>query len=116
MKTFDEYQQETMKTAVYDKDVAVTYLALGLASEAGEVAGKVKKWVRGDTSYVDTDEIAKELGDVLWYVSQMAETLTYPLGISHRQMLTSCVLGWNVIRLKEMETIVEIHIEFGVDE
>ena len=41
---------------------------------AGEVAGKVKKWVRGDTEYVDTDEIKKELGDVLWYVSQMAET------------------------------------------
>ena len=80
MKTFDEYQQETMKTAVYDKDVAVTYLALGLASEAGEVAGKVKKWVRGDTSYVDTDEIAKELGDVLWYVSQMAETFNLSLG------------------------------------
>ena len=80
MKMFDEYQQETMKTAVYDKDVAVTYLALGLASEAGEVAGKVKKWVRGDTSYVDTDEIAKELGDVLWYVSQMAETFNLSLG------------------------------------
>ena len=80
MKTFDEYQQETMKTAVYDKDVAVTYLALGLASEAGEVAGKVKKWVRGDTSYVDTDEIAKELGDVLWYVSQMSETFNLSLG------------------------------------
>jgi|TARA_R110002074_G_scaffold383851_1_gene564233 NTP pyrophosphatase (non-canonical NTP hydrolase) len=80
MKTFDEYQQETMKTAVYDKDVAVTYLALGLASEAGEVAGKVKKWVRGDTSYVDTDDIAKELGDVLWYVSQMAETFNLSLG------------------------------------
>ena len=71
---FAEYQQETMKTAVYDKEVAVTYLALGLTSEAGEVAGKVKKWVRGDTEYVDTDEIKKELGDVLWYVSQMAET------------------------------------------
>ena len=34
----------------------------------------VKKWVRGDTEYVDTDEITEELGDVLWYVSQMNET------------------------------------------
>ena len=59
--TFEEYQRETMKTAVYDKEVAVTYLALGLTSEAGEVAGKVKKWVRGDTEYVKTDEIKKDV-------------------------------------------------------
>ena len=77
--TFEEYQRETMKTAVYDKEVAVTYLALGLTSEAGEVAGKSQKVVRGDTEYVDTDEIKKELGDVLWYVSQMA--FTFGLGL-----------------------------------
>ena len=79
MKTFEEYQTATKKTAIYDKDVAITYLALGLTSEAGEVAGKIKKWIRGDVDRVDSEDIAKELGDVLWYISQMASTFNLSL-------------------------------------
>lgn len=74
--TFAKYQEETAKTALYPKLMhGSVYPALGLAGEAGEVAEKIKKLVRDDNGQV-TDEkkadIEKELGDVLWYVSQIA--------------------------------------------
>lgn len=74
--TFDDYQKETNKTAIYPKLMhGSVYPALGLAGEAGEVAEKVKKLVRDDEGVVSDDklkEVKKELGDVLWYVSQVA--------------------------------------------
>lgn len=74
--TFDEYQRETAKTAIYPKLMhGSVYPALGLAGEAGEVAEKVKKLVRDDEGIVSEDklkDVKKELGDVLWYVSQVA--------------------------------------------
>lgn len=74
--TFEEYQNKAAKTAVYPKLMhGSVYPALGLAGEAGEVAEKVKKLVRDDKGVVSEEkrsEVAKELGDVLWYVSQVA--------------------------------------------
>lgn len=72
-QTFDGYQDFTDTTAIYPKKQALEYLALGLTSEAGEVAGKVKKWVRD--GYLDPDELISELGDCLWYIAQFASTL-----------------------------------------
>lgn len=74
--TFSEYQRSSRETAVYpDLGKNFIYPTLGLAGEAGEVAEKVKKIIR-DHAGVVTDEsrelIKKELGDVLWYVSQLA--------------------------------------------
>lgn len=75
---FSEYQQQTAKTAIYDPDIAIIYTTMGLASEAGEVAGKVKKVYRdnfGNFTETNIETISSELGDVLWYVAQLASAL-----------------------------------------
>ena len=77
--TFDEYQKLSRRTAVYpDQGNNLVYPVLGLTGEAGEVAEKVKKMIR-DADGKLTDErkalLAKELGDVLWYVAQLATEL-----------------------------------------
>lgn len=73
----DEYQTEARKFAIYAPQYKVIYPALGLTSEAGEVSDKIKKWLRDGQS--DKEEIAKELGDVLWYVAILAEDLGFTL-------------------------------------
>lgn len=80
---FTEYQADAARTAIYPRDQAIVYPALGLASEAGEVAGKVKKVLRdkgGDFTDLATREaIAAELGDVLWYLAVLARDLGFSL-------------------------------------
>jgi len=69
---FSEYQQKAGSTAVYpNRGNHIAYPALGLAGEAGEVAEKVKKLLRGDYPLDDALRavLTKELGDVLWYVA-----------------------------------------------
>lgn len=70
---FDLYQDFTDSTAIYPPEKGLEYTALGLASEAGEFAGKVKKMIR-DKTY-DTEAMIAELGDVLWYVARAAAEL-----------------------------------------
>lgn len=80
---FNEYQKKSRKTALYPnvgKDIV--YPTLGLSSEAGEVAGKIKKVIRDDGGKVSEEkkeDIKSELGDVLWYVSQLASELDLSL-------------------------------------
>lgn len=80
---FDEYQKKSRKTAVYpNKGKNYIYPTLGLAGESGEVAEKIKKVIRDKSGIIDKEtkeEIKKELGDVLWYVSQIASELKIPL-------------------------------------
>ena len=71
-----DYQERSRATAVYPgAGHNLTYPALGLCGEAGEAAEKVKKALRDDGGVL-TDErraaLAAELGDVLWYVAQLA--------------------------------------------
>ena len=71
-----EYQSRARATAVYPQaGDNLLYPTLGLCGEAGEVAEKIKKMVRDDDGVL-TDErrdaLAKELGDVLWYLAQIA--------------------------------------------
>lgn len=70
---FDAYQNFTDDTAIYPDDRGLEYTALGLASEAGEFAGKVKKMIRDGT--YNSDAMVAELGDVLWYVARAAAEL-----------------------------------------
>ena len=92
----NEYQRRARITAIYPKESKVIYPALGLAGEAGEVCEKIKKIMRGDlakeiksnkqnlSKWFDNAgklqresnaRIGKELGDVLWYVSNLASDL-----------------------------------------
>jgi len=70
MKDIDYYQEWTETTAIYDDPL---YPILGLAEEAGEVAGKYAKYVRDHTSTnALRAELSKELGDVMWMASRIA--------------------------------------------
>src|SRR3954451_12412663 len=71
-----DYQERSRATAVYpDAGENLLYPTLGLCGEAGEVAEKIKKMVRDDGGVLSEERreaLAKELGDVLWYVAQVA--------------------------------------------
>jgi len=73
----DTYQRQARMTAFYEPEEIPLYLTLGLVGEAGEVAEKVKKWKRDGT--VDPHALAKELGDVLWYLANLSHDLGYSL-------------------------------------
>ena len=77
--TFEEYQRESRKTAVYpNRGNNFIYPALGLGGEAGEVLEKIKKILRDKHGEIDEEareKLAKELGDVLWYVAQLCTEL-----------------------------------------
>lgn len=71
----DYYQRAAMATAIYprNRETALTYTALGLASEAGEYAGKVKKLLR-DAKW-DVVAAKAELADCLWYIAACADAI-----------------------------------------
>ncbi len=86
--TFDEYQKKAITTDLMKgtsslaHDPALVAKVLGLVGEAGEVAEKFKKIIRdkeGVVSLENKQEIAKELGDVLWYIAVVAHYLGLPL-------------------------------------
>lgn len=84
---FNYYQEKTEKTAKYKKSIPkdlsqLSYLTMGLAGEAGEVANKMKKIMRDEEGLVSgkkKTELAEELGDVLWYVAQLCSKLNIPM-------------------------------------
>ena len=80
---FNDYQTKSRKTAKYPTiGHSVIYPTLGLVNEAGEVAGKIKKVFRDKDGAIteETREALKaELGDVLWYLAQVATELDLTL-------------------------------------
>jgi NTP pyrophosphatase (non-canonical NTP hydrolase) len=75
---FSTYQQGANKTALYPQSAKITYPALGLVGEAGEVANQVKKIIRDNAGQLTPERRAKildELGDVLWYAAALATDL-----------------------------------------
>ena len=72
---FDYYQAKCNETAIFPEDLAIEYLTLGLVSEAGEVAGKVKKKIRDGERPDHVKELSAELGDVFWYLAMLTDRL-----------------------------------------
>lgn len=78
MDTLEGYQAFVRSTKAYDPEYQLVYPILGLANEAGEVAGKLKKIMRdenGQLSQESFNSLVAELGDVLWYVTATADDL-----------------------------------------
>jgi len=88
-----EYQQFTNTTNKYPKDKQIECLAMELCSEAGEVAGKIKKIFRDNTKLTPElcDAIADEVGDCFWSASELCTKLGYTI---------SEVMAMNVIKLE----------------
>lgn len=80
--TLNEYQNLSKQFVKFPDNHTITYPALGLASEAGEVAGVVKKAIR-DRSELSLADLGPaclpELGDCLWYIAILAYNLGYSL-------------------------------------
>jgi NTP pyrophosphatase (non-canonical NTP hydrolase) len=85
-----DYQRQSRRTAEYPREAWLAYPALGLAGEAGEVAEHAKKTIRDDAGKVSDERraaMSKELGDVLWYVAQIASELDLSLDEIAKQNL-----------------------------
>lgn len=103
---FSEYQRLAARTgAAVDVNHPITYPALGLANEAGEVAGKVKRVFRdggGVVTNEDREALTLELGDVLWYVAELC---------THLGMRLEDVANTNIDKLADRTTRGVIHGE-----
>lgn len=81
--TFDSYQRISRKTwNLVRTDHPIVYPTLGLVNEAGEVAGKIKKIFRDKGGQIGEEErqaLKGELGDVLWYLTQICTELDLTL-------------------------------------
>lgn len=78
--TIDEYQRQAMATLNPDlgrRDVLINSV-MGLCGEAGEAIDIVKKWMAQGHA-LDKDHLAKELGDIAWYLAEAATALDLPL-------------------------------------
>lgn len=80
---FDAYEQLARRTATFDgkqEEYKLMYLTLGIAGEAGEIAEKVKKLIRNDNGVLSDErreDLKQEIGDVLWYLSQLSRILGF---------------------------------------
>ena len=78
--TFDEYQREAMRTAPSFSDASESLLngLMGLCGESGECVDLLKK-ARFQGHPMDVEHMAKELGDVAWYLANSANAIGYSL-------------------------------------
>ena len=95
---FSEYQRATNETAVYPKDKGIEYCIIGLIGEAGELANKYAKVIRDDGGVVSAEkgkELFVELGDILWFASELATNLNAEL---------SDVADYNIVKLLDRKS------------
>lgn len=78
--TVNEYQKLAMRTLnpeLNQKDVLINGV-MGLCGESGEAIDIVKKWL-AQGHELDREKLAKELGDIAWYLAETAYALEIPL-------------------------------------
>lgn len=95
--TFNDYQKAASKFNKINEEHKLWYLPLGICGESGEIANKVKKIIRDHGYRINPEisgEIADELGDVLWYLSEMARFFGFNLEYLAEK---------NIIKLKDRE-------------
>ncbi len=99
----NEYQKKCAETNKYQPNEELVCLTMGLASEAGEVAGKVDKWIRKNHNTNPSAEyryeILKELGDVMWFAACLAAKMGATLEV---------VMQMNIDKLSDREQRNEI--------
>lgn len=78
--TINEYQKEALRTAsgMYDKAPLIVNGVLGMCGESGECADMIKKHLFQGHE-LDKEHLAKELGDVAWYLAVSAHAIGYEL-------------------------------------
>lgn len=82
--SFATYPHELLKAERPSTVDKLSYAVLGLAGEAGELSNKMKKVFRDDGSTLTQErreQLAAELGDVLWYVAAVANEMGYSLSV-----------------------------------
>lgn len=80
--TIKEYSEKAIATATYGLGDSIIYPTLGLNGEAGEVAEKVKKVLRDKHGVFDEEikyDMAREIGDIIWYCNALARDIGYSL-------------------------------------
>lgn len=101
---FNEYQKKSRKTAIYPgRGKDFVYPVLGLVGESGEVAEKIKKVLRDNNGIVGEKQkhgIKKELGDVLWFIAQIATELDLSLNE---------IASFNIRKLESRQTRNKLH-------
>ena len=122
MSDFNSYQRSSAKTAIYDDKYKISYPALGLAGEAGEVANKVKKLMRDGVNNMPEnwrDDIASEIGDVLWYCAALATDLNLSLGtiaglnqVKLNRRMNENKIGGSVKSISTLG-LVSLHLNFA---
>lgn len=90
--TLDDYQRRALETVLStgDEFKDLLHWILGVNGEAGEIAEKIKKIIRDKDGVVSADdktELAKEVGDVLWYLAVLSEQLGTSLDAIAQQNL-----------------------------
>lgn len=93
--TLTDYQVAANETAIYPsageaKEEGINYTLLGLVGEAGELANKFKKVLRDNGGKISDEvrnDMAAELGDVLWYVANLADELDWSLELIAKRNL-----------------------------
>ena len=118
---FSTYQQLSARTAIYPREHAVVYPALGLVGECGEIANKFKKVLRDDAGAIQPEkrtQLIDEIGDVLWYAAGLARDLGIRVHDQWAVLLPKYLptLSKCVLRITSLAGEIASAVEFQLDQ